>query len=146
MSNKKKRTRGAEKAKHASLLEKRRKNGKKMLNILLLFLLFEGIYQLVLQLEKRFWPLYPVSIFVLFFIVLVLFIIYFIMNRGEPNKKATPESLDCTLPYAVRAEMAEKYNKAKEKSAVLVYFIVPLSLVLGIDFIMIFVASGAFTI
>lgn len=134
--------------KKTSLLwtEKRRRNGKKMINILLLFVVFEVIYQVVLQLEKKFWPLYPMSVFVLFFIILVLFVIYLIMNRGEPNKKVTPEMLSPSLPHETRVIMAEKYNERKAKSAALVYFIVPLSFVLALDFIMLFVSTGAATI
>lgn len=124
-------------------LEKRRKNGQKILILFGLFIVFEIIYQSVLQLEKRLWPLYPVSIYVLSAIVLVLFVIYFIMNKGQPRLRYTPDDFDESIPYEQRQALAEQYNALKDRSKILVYFIVPLSLVLAIDYIFIFLGVGS---
>ena len=136
---KKKKQRVYEKNKDSSFeLERRKRNGKKLLIIAGLFCVFELLYQGLLQLEKRYFPLFPVSVYVLAGILGTLFIIYLIMNRGNPKEKTTPEELSPKLPYDERVALCEKYNKRKEKSHVLIYFIVALSGVLALDFIMLF--------
>ncbi len=123
---------------NGSELERRKRNGKKLLIIAGLFCVFELLYQGLLQLEKRYFPLFPVSVYVLAGILGTLFIIYLIMNRGNPKEKTTPEELSPKIPYDERVALCEKYNKRKEKSHVLIYFIVALSGVLALDFIMLF--------
>ena len=124
-------------------LEKRRKNGQRILILFGLFIVFEIIYQSVLQLEKRLWPLYPVSIYILSAIVLALFIIYFIMNKGQPRLRYAPDDFDESIPREQRQALAEQYNTLKDRSKILVYFIVPLSFVLAIDYIFIFLGVGS---
>ncbi len=126
------------KTNEANELERRRKNGKKLLVIAGLFCVFELMYQGFLQLEKKYFPLFPVSIYVLTGILGALFITYLIMNRGNPKEKTTPEELSPKIPYDERVALCEKYNKRKEKSHVLIYFIVALSGVLALDFIVLF--------
>lgn len=136
---KKKKQRVYDKNKDSSFeFERRKRNGKKLLIIAGLFCVFELLYQGLLQLEKRYFPLFPVSVYVLAGILGTLFIIYLIMNRGNPKEKTTPEELSPKLPYDERVALCEKYNKRKEKSHVLIYFIVALSGVLALDFIMLF--------
>lgn len=118
--------------------KRRRNNGKKLLIMLGLFVLFELLYQGLLYAERVYFPLFPVSIYVLFTVLGVLFITYLIMNRGDPKSTVTPNELSSKYPYEKRVELCEKYNKRKEKSKILVYFIVPLSAVLALDFIMLF--------
>ena len=143
MSKKKKKKHHTRVDTRSENLEKRRKNGQKILILFGLFIVFEIIYQSVLQLEKRLWPLYPVSIYVLSAIVLVLFIIYFIMNKGQPRLRYAPDDFDESIPHEQRQALAERYNTLKDRSKILVYFIVPLSFVLAIDYIFIFLGVGS---
>lgn len=143
MSKKKKKKHHTRVDTRSESLEKRRKNGQKILILFGLFIVFEIIYQSVLQLEKRLWPLYPVSIYVLSAIVLVLFIIYFIMNKGQPRLRYAPDDFDESIPREQRQALAERYNTLKDRSKILVYFIVPLSFVLAIDYIFIFLGVGS---
>ena len=136
---KKRNTKQAEKyTDSANELQRRKRNGRKLLIIAGLFCVFELIYQGFLQLEKRYFPLFPVSIYALSCILGALFIIYLIMNRGNPREKTVPEELSPKIPYSERVELCEKYNKRKEKSRVLIYFIVALAGVLALDFIVLF--------
>lgn len=143
MSKKKKKKHHTKVQASSDGLEKRRRNGQKILILFGLFIVFEVIYQSVLQLEKRLWPLFPVSIYVLSAIVLVLFIIYFIMNKGQIRLRYTPDDFDRSIPNEQRQAMAEKYNKLKDRSKILVYFIIPLSFVLAVDYIFIFLGVGS---
>lgn len=143
MSKKKKKKHHTKVQASSDGLEKRRRNGQKILILFGLFIVFEVIYQSVLQLEKRLWPLFPVSIYVLSAIVLVLFIIYFIMNKGQPRLRYTPDDFDRSIPTEQRQAMAEKYNTLKDRSKILVYFIIPLSFVLAVDYIFIFLGVGS---
>lgn len=120
------------------IIQQRKNNGKKLLVILGLFCVFELIYQGCLYLEKKYFPLFPVSVYVLFSVLGIIFIVYLIMNKGNPKEKVTPEELSAKLPYEERVALCEKYNKRKEKSRVLIYFIVALAGVLALDFIMLF--------
>lgn len=142
--SKKKKKHKTRTASDASLsLQAKRRNGQKILIMLGLFVVFELVYQLILQLEKKLWPLYPVSIYVLSSIVAVLFITFFVMNRGDsPRMRYTSDDFDKTIPLSQREEMAQRYNAQKERAKILVYFIVPLSFVLAIDFIFIFSGIG----
>lgn len=143
MSKKKKKKHHTKVQASSDGLEKRRRNGQKILILFGLFIVFEVIYQSVLQLETRLWPLFPVSIYVLSAIVLALFIIYFIMNKGQPRLRYAPDDFDRSIPNEQRQAMAEKYNKLKDRSKILVYFIIPLSFVLAVDYIFIFLGVGS---
>lgn len=143
MSKKKKKKHHTKVQASSDGLEKRRRNGQKILILFGLFIVFEVIYQSVLLLEKRLWPLFPVSIYVLSAIVLVLFIIYFIMNKGQPRLRYAPDDFDESIPNEQRQAMAEKYNTLKDRSKILVYFIIPLSFVLAVDYIFIFLGVGS---
>lgn len=123
---------------NTSELQRRKKNGRKLLIIAGLFCVFELLYQGLLQLEKRYFPLFPVSVYALAGILCVLFFTYLIMNRGNPREKVTPEELSPKIPYDERVRLCQKYNKRKEKSRVLIYFIVAISAVIALDFIVLF--------
>lgn len=118
--------------------QRRRNNGKKLIIMLVLFVIFELLYQGLLYAERKYFPLFPVSIYILSMLLGVLFIVYLIMNRGDPKSHVTPEELSSKYTYEQRVELCKKYNERKEKSKLLVYFIVPLSAVLALDFIMLF--------
>ncbi len=139
MSKKKKKKQNRyEKPQDNSELQRRKKNGQKLLIIFGLFCVFELLYQGLLQLEKKYFPLFPVSVYVLTGILCVIFFTYLIMNRGNPKEKVTPEELSPKIPYNERVALCEKYNKRKEKSRVLIYFIVAISAVIALDFIVLF--------
>ncbi len=123
---------------NTSELQRRKKNGKKLLVIAGLFCVFELLYQGLLQLEKRYFPLFPMSVYALTGVLCVLFFTYLIMNRGNPREKVTPEELSPKIPYDERVQLCQKYNKRKEKSRVLIYFIVAISAVIALDFIVLF--------
>ena len=73
--------------------KRRQNNGKKLLIMLGLFVLFELLYQGLLYAERVYFPLFPVSIYVLFTVLGLLFITYLIMNRGDPKSPVTPNEL-----------------------------------------------------
>ena len=123
---------------NTSELQRRKRNGKKLLIIAGLFCVFELLYQGLLQLEKRYFPLFPVSVYILTGVLCVLFFTYLIMNRGNPKQKVTPEELSPKIPYDERVHLCRKYNERKEKSRVLIYFIVAISAVIALDFIVLF--------
>ncbi|MBQ1847551.1 MAG: hypothetical protein II135_06055 [Clostridia bacterium] len=106
---------------------------KKILLILLLFAVFEAIYQGALYLEKRYFPYTPVCIVVLFVLVGALLILFMILNRGFDRTKYTENSFDASLPYEKRKELAEKYNKNRERAKTVIIFFIPLAAVLAID-------------
>lgn len=123
---------------NTSELQRRKKNGRKLLIIAGLFCVFELFYQGLLQLEKRYFPLFPVSVYALAGILCILFFTYLIMNRGNPKQKVIPEELSPKIPYDERVRLCRRYNERKEKSRVLIYFIVAISAVIALDFIVLF--------
>lgn len=138
MSKKKKQKYYEKEENNTAELQRRKRNGKKLLIIAGLFCVFELLYQGLLQLEKRYFPLFPVSVYILTGVLCVLFFTYLIMNRGNPKQKVTPEELSAKIPYDERVHLCRKYNERKEKSRVLIYFIVAISAVIALDFIVLF--------
>ena len=110
-------------------------SGKKLFLIIGLFVLFEGLYQWALYLERTYFPWFPVCIVVLFAIVGVLLITFMILNRGFERTVYTPEYFDASVPYEKRKELADKYNKNRERAKIVMIFFIPLAAVLLIDFI-----------
>ncbi len=115
------------------------KNSKKLLTVALNFVVFEGIYQLALYFEEKYFPMTPVCFPILVTVTASLFLIYIVMTKGYPEKPHTPDMLRQTIPYDERVTMCEKINKNKEKAKKLLYFIIPLLFVTMIDVIMTFV-------
>ena len=106
---------------------------KKILLILLLFAVFEAMYQGALYLEKRYFPYTPVCIIVLFVIVGALLVLFMILNRGFERTNYTADSFDPSLPLEKREALAEKYNKNRERAKTVIIFFIPLAAVLAID-------------
>ncbi len=106
---------------------------KKILLILLLFAVFEAMYQGALYLEKRYFPYTPVCIIVLFAIVGALLVLFMILNRGFERTNYTADSFDPSLPLEKREALAGKYNKNRERAKTVIIFFIPLAAVLAID-------------
>lgn len=116
-----------------------KKAQKKLLLLLGIFALCEILYQAALYLEKTLYPQTPFTVFVLFFILLVLFVLYIVLGRGDVKNLCTPDELDSSIPYSERVDMCERINKNKERAKKLLFIILPLTVVLMIDFVNMFV-------
>ena len=98
-----------------------------------LFAVFEALYQGALYLEKRYFPYTPVCIIVLFVIVGALLVLFMILNRGFERTHYTEDSFDASVPLEKRKELAEKYNKNRERAKTVIIFFIPLAAVLALD-------------
>ena len=111
---------------------------QRFLLLLGLFIGFEAIYQVFLNLEKRYFPNTPVCILILGVIVGGLLIAVVILNRGFDNKPVTPDALDFTLSYEERVKLSEKINKNKKTAKMLMNFFIPLAFVFSLDLLDLF--------
>ncbi len=116
-----------------------KKTQKKLLLLFGIFAVCEIAYQFALYLEKTYYPTTPATVFVLLFVLAVLFVTYIVLARGDAKELYSPDDLDKTIPYSERVDMCDRINRNKAKAKKLLFFIIPLSFVLMLDFFTMFV-------
>lgn len=105
----------------------------KILTLMGLFLAFELLYQGLLYVEKIFFPTSPFMIVALSSVLGVFLVAYVIINRGFN----TPVRSDHPLPEQ-RAREQERAAQRRKKTEFMLYIIIPLSLVLTVDLVTLF--------
>lgn len=116
-----------------------KKTQKKLLVLFGIFALCELVYQIALYLEEMYYPSTPVTVFVLMAVLAVLFVAYIVLVRGDAREMYSPDDLDNAIPYSERVDMCYKINRNKVKAKKLLFFIIPLALVLMLDFFNMFI-------
>lgn len=116
-----------------------KKTQKKLLLLFGIFALCELVYQIALYFEEMYYPSTPITVFVLMAVLAVLFVAYIVLARGDAREMYSPDDLDSAIPYAKRVDMCDKINRNKVKAKKLLFFVIPLALVLMLDFFTMFV-------
>ena len=106
---------------------------QRFLLLLGLFAVFETLYQILLYLERRYFPKTPVCTLVLGIIVAGLLLAVVILNRGFENGAAAPDVFPLSISYEERVKRAEKANRNKKTAKVLMNFFIPLAVVFSLD-------------
>lgn len=113
---------------------------KKKLRILLLlilnFIILFAVYQLFIQLES------VIGTILYLIAAAVLTVAYYVLNRGFGNPMTDPDTLPKTWTPVEKCAYIEKVTAAHERAKKLLYWLFPLILVLGIDFVNLFLLDG----
>lgn len=109
------------------------KRWQKVLTLIGVFAAGELIYQLLLYLERTYFPLYPVCIMALGVIISVMLCAIIILNGGFDKKNAKPEDYPQSYSLKEREEMAEKRNKMKKTARILMLIFIPLAVIFSLD-------------
>lgn len=125
--------------------EKRRRLFRRAAILFLLFTVFEALYQVLLWIERDEVSLIPVGLLLYLFAAIVLFFIYLFLNRGLPCDPVSEEMLSGYLTRDQRIRLAERINRDKKRARILLYFLLPIVLVLLLDFLDLFVLTPLFS-
>ena len=125
--------------------EKRRRLFRRAAILFLLFTVFEALYQVLLWIERKEMSLIPAGLLLYLFAAIVLFLIYLFLNRGISRAPVTGEMLPGTLTRDQRNHLAERINRDKKRARTLLYFLLPIVLVLLLDFLDLFILTPLFS-
>lgn len=128
-------------AKEAVKKSFREMNWKTIIKLILLFALFYGFYQFVLQMAKPYGlPVYETvcTVVVCAYVLAttVLGVVYIILNKGISNDIPTKEMLRDDWSDEKKEKYIEELTKGKKKARKLLFFIAPLVFTLLIDMLM----------
>ena len=113
---------------------------KKPLRILLLlvlnFVILFAVYQIFLKMESMLGTiLYLIA-------AAVLTVVYYVMNRGFGKPEIDPDTLPADWNPQKKCAYIDERRAAHERAKKLLYWLFPLILVIGIDFIDLFLLDG----
>ncbi|MBR4292256.1 MAG: hypothetical protein IKT54_01410 [Clostridia bacterium] len=101
----------------------------RLLYVALIFLVFEAVYMTGLHFEWK-----PI-VYIYAIAATLLFLAYFVINAGFENKPIPLDALPEAWDDDKKKRFAENDKKRKEIARKLMYFIIPLLLVIGIDIV-----------
>ena len=121
--------------------EKRKILFRRAAILFLLFTVFEALYQVLLWIERAAASPVPYGLLSYLAAALCLFLIYLFLNRGLSRAPVTEEMLSGALTRDQRSRMADQINRDKKRARTLLYFLLPIVLVLLLDFLDLFVLT-----
>ena len=138
----------AENADARSALKERREKRNRLFRraalLFLLFSLFELIYQVILFIERNYGFYGDVAFFLYLFAAFVLLLVFVILNHGFSRAPVTEEMITGAYTKDRRIRMAEKINRGKKRARTVLYFLLPIVLVLLFDLIDLFFITPLF--
>ena len=115
---------------------KKKKNLRILLYLVLNFFILFAVYQLFIRMES------VVGTVLYLIAAAVLTVLYYIINRGFGRPITDPGELPKEWNHKEKSEYIEKVTAAHERAKKLLYWLLPLIVVLGIDFINLFLLDG----
>ena len=113
-----------------------KKNLRILLYLILNFCILFAVYQLFLRAES------VVGTILYLVAAAALTVAYYIINRGFGKPITDPAELPKEWNHKEKSEYIEKVTAAHERAKKLLYWLFPLIVVLGIDFINLFLLDG----
>ena len=121
--------------------EKRKKSVRRLLLLFLLFCVFEGVYQAGLYYEQTHMVESSYVFLAYLYAALALLLVFVVMNRGLSREEVTPEMVKPIYQKEERVQIAAKINRGKKRARIVLYFLIPLLLVLLLDLADLFVLT-----
>ena len=121
--------------------EKRKALFRRAALLLLLFLLFELLYQGILLAERTYGASVPYGLLSYLAAAFLLLLFYLLLNHGLSREPVTEEMITGALEKAARIRMAHQINRDKKRARTLLYILLPIILVLFLDFLDLFVLT-----
>jgi len=113
-----------------------KKNLRILLYLILNFFILFAVYQLFLRAES------VVGTILYLVAAAALTVAYYVINRGFGKPITDPAELPKEWNHKEKSEYIEKVTAAHERAKKLLYWLFPLIVVLGIDFINLFLLDG----